>query len=186
MTVDDTTAGTLPPALRNGLTGAGHRRLDPLIGTFEVDKYTYFLGGTPEHPIRSTLRCDIRWLEETGGRALLMEDSGLLLGSPYFRRGTLSYATMDDRYEWVTIDNVTTAQMQFKGAPGTGDAAEIWMSGEFTDPGVLGDSYIGKHIAIRTLIRLDTPDRHTIEMHFTPPGEPERLADRMICDRIAG
>jgi len=179
----DETLSEIPIAVRNGLPTELHRRLDTLVGRYDVDKYTYFLGGTPENPIRSTLECDIRWLDETGGRVLSVEDSGLLVGAPYFRRGLLSYASMDDRYEWVTIDNVTSAQMQFKGTPGTGSDDEIWMSGSFTDPGVLGDEYIGKSIGIRTLIRIDSPDQHVIEMHFTPPGEPERLADHMTCTR---
>ncbi|MEU1289222.1 DUF1579 family protein [Kitasatospora sp. NPDC005856] len=176
-------ADELPAAVRNGLPSAGHRRLDALVGVYDVEKFTYFLGGTPDNPIFSRLRCDIRWLDETGGRFLNVEDSGLLLGQPYFRRGTLGYATMDDRYEWITIDNVTTAEMQFKGLPGSGSADEIWMSGEFTDPGVLNPDSLGKRVGIRTLIKLEAPGRHVIEMHFTPPNEPERLADRMICTR---
>lgn len=182
-TLADSAVDDLPIAIRNGLPAAGHRRLDSLVGTYDVDKYTYFLGGTPENPIRSNLECNIRWLDETGGRVMVVEDSGLLLGSPYFRRGLLSFATMDDRYEWVTIDNVTTAQMQFKGEPGSAAQDEIWMSGEFTDPGVLGDDYVGKSVKVRTLIRIDSPDRHVIEMHFTAPGEAEFLADHMTCTR---
>jgi hypothetical protein len=182
-TLDDAALQDLPPAIRNGIPGKGHRRLDQLVGEYDVEKFTYFLGGTPDNPIHSQLTCHIRWLTETGGRFMTVEDSGLLLGQPYFRRGTLGYATMNDRYEWVTIDNVTSAQMQFKGAPGSGGDDDIWMSGQFTDPGVLGDDYIGKHIAIRTRIHFAEPGKHIIEMHFAAPGEAEFLADRMICTR---
>ena len=46
----------------------------------------------------------------------------------------------------------------------TGD---IVMSGEFTDQGVLGDAYAGKNVGQRTVIRIESPDRHVIDIYFT-------------------
>lgn len=36
-----------------------------------------------------------------------------------------------------------------------------------------------------TLIRLESPNRTVMELYFTPPGEPERLADRVVFTRRA-
>lgn len=48
---------------------------------------------------------------------------------------------------------------------------------------MLGESYVGKVIAMRTLIKLTSPDNVTFEIYFTPPGEPERIADRVVFTR---
>jgi hypothetical protein len=45
---------------------------------------------------------------------------------------------------------------------------------------VLGDAYVGQTIGQRTVIRIESRDRHMIDLYFTPPSEPERLVDRAI------
>jgi Protein of unknown function (DUF1579) len=91
---------------------------------------------------------------------------------------------MDKRYEWNTVDGMNTMMMTYKGKPGSGRASgEIVMTGQFTDQGMLGDAYIGKRIAQRTVIKIESRDRHAIDMYFTPPGEKERLIDRSIYTR---
>jgi hypothetical protein len=57
------------------------------------------------------------------------------------------------------------------------------MTGQFTDQSMLGDAYIGKRIAQRTVIKIESRDRHVIDMYFTPPGEKERLIDRSTYTR---
>ena len=57
------------------------------------------------------------------------------------------------------------------------------MSGEFTDQGVLGDAYAGKNVGQRTVIRIESPDRHVFDLYFTPPGEKERLVSRALYTR---
>jgi hypothetical protein len=65
-------------------------------------------------------------------------------GAPYYRHGILSYSTM----------------MTYKGKPGSSRASgEIVMTGQFTDQGMLGDAYIGKRIAQRTVIKIESRDR---------------------------
>ncbi|MFC9968701.1 hypothetical protein ACFVH4_31130 [Nocardia ignorata] len=36
---------------------------------------------------------------------------------------------------------------------------------------------------VAAVIRLESPDRTVMELYFTPPGEPERLADRVVLTR---
>ncbi|WP_329411061.1 DUF1579 domain-containing protein [Nocardia vinacea] len=104
-------------------------------------------------------------------------------GKPYYRLGTLGYSPTDDRYEWSTVDSVTPMMMTYKGTKASGSAAGIEVAGEFTDPGVLGLQFIGKTIPMRTVIKLESADRVTMELYFAPPGEAERIADWVILTR---
>lgn len=49
------------------------------------------------------------------------------------------------------------------------------MSGEFTDPGVLGPENTGKTTPMRTRIHIESPDRVVMEIFFTPPACPNAL-----------
>ena len=71
-----------------------------------------------------------------------------------------------------------------KCAGGPGAGAPISMSGVFTDAGVLGEQTAGKSVGMRTLIRIESKDRHIFELYFTPPGEREFLADRKVYTRM--
>ncbi|MEV8537002.1 hypothetical protein [Streptomyces sp. NPDC051211] len=62
--------------------------------------------------------------------------------------------------------------------------SEISIPGEFTDPGILGPEYAGKTIPMRTVIRIGQDGGHVFDMHFTPPGRAERLADRVVYTRL--
>ena len=58
------------------------------------------------------------------------------------------------------------------------------MTGEFTDPGLLGETSVGKTIHQRTVVTIEGPDSHVMEIYFTPPGGEERLIDRKIFTRL--
>lgn len=109
---------------------------------------------------------------------------GTVGGSPYYRFGILSFSTMDRRYEWNTVDGLNANMMTYKGLKNSASIkGDIVMVGEFTDQGILGDSYVGKTIVQRTVIKIESPDRHVFELYFTPPGETERLVDRTVYTR---
>lgn len=173
-----------PVMVRNGLPGPAHHRLDALAGDWTVEMSTFIAGGTPEKPLAGqNVVSHWGWLEKTGNRFIQEEIEGTVNGGPYYRLGVLGYSNMDQRYEFNTFDRINATVMSYRGAHGSGDRPEITVSGEFTDQGVLGDAYIGKTIAMRTVIRFETPDRNVLELYFTPPGEPERLADRKVYTR---
>jgi len=174
-----------PPMVTNGLPGAMHKRLEALIGEWNVENTIYIAGGTPEKPLVSNdLICRRSWIAETGNRFIKDVTEGTMAGNPYYRLGTLGYSTMDKRYEWNTVDALNSMMMTYKGAKETPPAnGEIVMTGEFTDQGVLGDKYIGKTIKQRTVIKIESADRHVFELSFTPPGEKERLVDRKVYTR---
>ncbi|MBB5911823.1 hypothetical protein BJY24_000690 [Nocardia transvalensis] len=171
------------PAVAPDQQDAGHRRLNQLVGEWDGDKSTFIAGGTADNPVRSRIVSRWGWITETGGNFLREEAEGNFGGKPYYRLGLLGYAPTDDRYEWTTVDSVTPMTMTYKGAKGSGGQADIVTAGEFTDPGVLGPQFVGQTIAMRTRIALTSPDRVTMEIYFTPPGQAELLADRVELTR---
>jgi hypothetical protein len=176
----------MPNWLRRGLPGPGHQALAPLVGTWRVQLSIHSsLGRSPDQPplVTEDLISRKQWL--AGGRYIEDTMEGSLNGSPVWRRGWLGYSTMDDRYEWVTIDPVNTTMMYYEGAPRSGSRRPIVMSGNFTDQGVAGEDTVGRRVAMRTVITIESNDRHVFELFFTRPGRPEALATRAVYTRMA-
>ncbi|MET9515105.1 DUF1579 family protein [Streptomyces sp. NPDC002994] len=177
------TAGATYTSGDNLTPGPAHRRLDPLVGTWKATKTNWLLGEGGKPVVSTDMTVKVRWIKKTGGRFLSEETSGTLAGRPYFRLGVLGHSTIDRRYEWTTFDSVTPTTMAYRGAPQNATTSEISMPGEFTDPGVLGPDYLGKTIPMRTVITIRPDNRHTIDLYFTPPGQSERLVDRVLYER---
>ncbi len=164
--------------------GEGQKVLEPLIGKWRVTKSMFWVVGTPERPVQSeTMTAERKWIGD--GRFLSDTTTGTIGGQPYFRTGMLGYNPMDKRYEWTTADNQTPIMMTYYGAVGSGVAGQIDMKGEFTDLGVTGERNVGKNIPMRTTIQVVNNDKHIYELYVAPPGEPEKLVDRMVFERIA-
>lgn len=166
-----------PAMIRNGQPGAMHRRLDSLVGEWDVEMTFYIAGGSAAKPlVAGGMCCHREWIAETGNRHLRDVTQGTVGGNPYYRLGFLSYSNIDKRYEWNTVDALNANMMTYKGARNSGSlTGDIVMSGEFTDQGVLGDAYVGKSIRQKTVIKIASADNHVFELYFTPPGEKERL-----------
>ena len=164
---------------------AMHKRLDALVGEWNVEKSNYFvLGGTAAKPfVSKDLICRREWIKQTGNLYLKDVTEGTF-GGAYYRLGVLGYSPIDNRYEWNTVDNFNPMMMTYKGVKDSAKPdGEISFGGEFTDPGILGKESAGKTIEQRTVIKIESPDRHVFELYFTPPGEKERLVDRAIYTR---
>jgi hypothetical protein len=58
------------------------------------------------------------------------------------------------------------------------------VTGVFTDQGVVNEQTVGKAVVQRTVIRIESNDRHVSELYFTPPGMREQLAMRLVYTRI--
>ncbi len=109
---------------------------------------------------------------------------GKVGGEPYYRLGVLGFSNVDHRYEWVTFDALNANQMLYYSKPLKAPGGVIELRGVFTDQGLLGEASAGKSIPMRTVIHIEGPDRHVIELFFDPPGKPEILIDRSVYTRI--
>jgi len=173
----------VPPIVARTAPGPGHKALEPLVGDWSVEKQLFVAIGTPAHPATSTgMTTHREWIGD--GRFLHDVTRGSIGGQPYYRAGFLGFNTMDKRYEWTTADNFTPILMAYHAKTGSGVVLPITMAGTFTDPGVTGEANVGKTIPMRTVIKIESPDKHVFELYFTAPGKPEVLADRMVFTRV--
>ena len=179
---DDSGVSRLPTFAQRGLPGPAHKALEPLIGTWQVEKTSFIAGGTPQKPVTSTALTSRRqWIAD--GRFVRDETQGQIAGNKYWRLGLLGYDTMSRCYEWVTVDGLNSMMMIYRAAPQSGQQQPIVMTGVFTDQGLIDESTNGKPVQQRTVIRIENNDRHVIELYLRPPGRAEFLADRAVYTR---
>ena len=177
-----TAPSDVPPFVRRGLPGSFHEALKPLEGKWNVEKRIYIAVGTKEHPaVSHAMTCTREWVG--GGKHLVDVTQGSLGDSPYYRMGVLGFSTMDHRYEWATFDALNANSMLYASAPMDTPKSRIEMIGTFTDQGLLGEAYAGKSVPMRTMIDIQGPDRHAIDLVFMPRGKAEILIDRSTYTR---
>ena len=175
----------MPGWMRRGLPGTAHAALNPLVGTWRARYEVYgTLGRRGDEPpiVSDDVTTRREWIG--GGRFIEDTTEGTLMGAPLWRRGWLGYSNLDRRYEWITIDSVNSTMMIYLGAPGSATAQPIVMEGAFTDQGVAGEETVGKRVGMRTVMRIESDDRHVFELYFRRPGEKDVLALRTIYVRV--
>ena len=172
----------MPPFVRRGLPGPFQEALQPLAGSWNVDKRIYIAVGTRDHPaVSQSMTCKRNWFG--GGKHLQDVTEGRLGNGDYFRMGVLGFSNMDRRYEWATFDALNANSMFYRSAVMDTPSKNIVLTGMFTDQGLLGEAQVGKSIPMRTTLEILGPDRHVIDLTFMPPGEPEILIDHSIYTR---
>jgi Protein of unknown function (DUF1579) len=174
----------VPDWVRRGIPGAGHAALAPLVGSWRVELSIYgTMGRGPDLPpiVSHDIVTTRVWIAD--GQYIEDTTEGTVEGQPYWRRGWLGYSNLDRRYEWVTIAP-RVPMMIYLGKPGSGDQMPIDVTGVFTDQGVVNEQTVGKAVVQRTVIRIESNDRHVSELYFTPPGMREQLAMRLVYTRI--
>jgi hypothetical protein len=174
----------VPNWVRRGIPGAGHAALTPLVGSWRVELSMYAtMGRLPNVPpiVSNDIRTTRVWIAD--GQYIEDTTEGTVGGKPYRRRGWLGYSNIDRRYEWVTIAP-RVPMMIYLGKPASGERMPIDVSGVFTDQGVVSEQTVGKPVVQRTVIRIESNDRHISELYFTPPGGKEQLALRLLYVRV--
>lgn len=175
----------MPKWIERGLPGPHHHALQALAGRWQVEMGLYGIAGRDPKapPITSSTMTTLReWIG--GGRYLQDTTEGEIGGQAYWRRGWLGYSTMDQAYEWVTVDSSNANMMIYTSARVPVPAPRIVLNGAFTDQGVTGEHNAGKRLPMRTEIRIENADRHVIELYFTPPDGREVLATRQTYTRV--
>jgi Protein of unknown function (DUF1579) len=174
----------VPDWARRGIPGAGHAALAPLVGSWRVEMGIYgTMGRSADLPpiVSNDIRTTRIWVAD--GQYIEETTEGTVEGQPYWRRGWLGYSNLDRRYEWVTIAP-RVPMMIYLGKPGSGEQMPIEVTGVFTDQGVVSERTVGKPVVQRTVFRIESNDRHVSELYFTPSGEKEQLALRIVYTRL--
>lgn len=178
-------AASAPKWVLRGLPGPHHHTLQALAGRWQVEMGVYGVAGRDPaaKPLTSRAMTTVReWIGD--GRYLQDTTEGEVGDQRYWRRGWLGYSTMDQAYEWVTVDATNANMMIYASARMPVPAERIVLTGTFTDQGITGEANAGRRLPMRTEIRIESPDRHVIELYFTPPEGQETLATRQTYQRV--
>jgi hypothetical protein len=151
------------PAGAMGAPGKEHDKLKPFVGTFRAEVRIWMGPGEPAVTTGTMTNA-----MDLGGRFLRQTYRGDATDGPlalFEGRGFWGYNTASHEWEGFWIDTAST-QMQTE----TGDldaAGRTW-----TMIGHVTSSETGAPMRKRSVITLDGPDRHSMEMFFgTPPAE---------------
>ena len=145
-----------------GSPGAGHKALEPLIGTWNYTGQFWMSPDAPPESMTGTARNTLIY----GGRFLKQEFRGEMQGQPPFEGlGYTGYDTIRKEYQTVWLDNMATGMMT-----GTGKFDEatktLTNQGDFSCP-MTGES----HRQYRAAWTVDDQNRNTYVSYMrTPEG----------------
>lgn len=142
--------------------GAGHRRLEPLVGTFETTSKIWMQPGAP--PSEGSGVSKHKWV--LGGRYIEQSYRGKTMGMPFQGVGYTGYDNVQKKYVGSWMDSMGTGIMT---SVGTGKPSAKKMEFEST----VADPVTGKNTKFRTIVRVKDNDRHSFEMWGKGPGGKE-------------
>lgn len=132
--------------------GEFHRRLDPLVGVFDVTARMWMDPSAP--PTESQGTSENRWV--LGGRFVEQHFRGEFMGMPFEGIGHFGYDNVLKKYVSSWIDSMGTGIMPAQGSLKGDGSIEFWA--EYPDP------MTGKMTKFRELFRIVDADHHTMEM----------------------
>jgi hypothetical protein len=142
--------------------GAGHKLLEPIVGSFNVKTVMWEYPGAPAQ--ESTGTSEHTWV--LGGRYVQQTFSGSMMGMPFEGIGYTGYDNYKQQYIGVWMDTLGTSMLI---SSGKADATGKLMT--FT--GEWDDAMTGKKATIREVFRIVDNDTHTMEMYMPGPDGKE-------------
>lgn len=144
--------------------GLNHKVLDAFLGKWQTDS-TFWI--KPEAP-SVHFRGDAEYRSIMGGRYVISESSGTIMGQPFTGMGLMGYDNMKKKYFVAWIDSGSTALFT---ADGTLDRTGkvITLLGTMDDPttGEYGAS-------VKYVFRIVDKNKHVFEM-YSKVGEPDEF-----------
>jgi hypothetical protein len=137
----------------------GHRRLEPLVGTWLAKTTFWMAPGAP--PSTGEGVSEHRWV--LGGRYLEQTYRGTSMGMPFEGRGYTGYDNVQGKYVGTWMDTMGTCIMNSVGT-GKPTREQIAFSSSLFEPGTR------RQVLFRSLIRIQGRDHHTFEMWTTAPA----------------
>lgn len=142
--------------------GRGHKRLEPLVGTFEATSEVWMAPGAPTKRGHGVSRQ--RWV--LGGRFLQQIYRGKTMGLPLQGIGYTGYDNAQKRYVGVWMDTMGTGIMH-----SVGETEPTARKLDFTS--TVTDFVTGKTAKLRSIVRIRDRDHHTFEMWSKDPTGKE-------------
>lgn len=148
-----------------GTPGAGHRRLDPLVGVFDTASSFWNAPGAP--PESGTGVSTNTW--ELEGRYLKQHYTSEYAGQPFTGIGLTGFNNLLGVYEGTWFDSMSTGILPL--STGTFDAGGKVLTSTRSYVNMM----TGKPATTREILTIHDADRHTFEWWQTDEGVPEFL-----------
>ncbi len=143
---------------------APHTRLAEMAGEWQLEiKFWMQPGGEPMVSTATSTRKMIM-----GGRYLADHVEGTTMGQPFTGMGLTGYNNVEERFEATWVDNMGTAIFTSHGEWNEEKHALV-MYGSYADPAT------GKKKKVKTISRIEGPDKEIFEWYEKSEGEEETL-----------
>ena len=154
--------GEIDPCLAAGMPGPQHQVLKNFEGKWNASVSFWMQPGAA--PETSTGKMDCSWT--LGGRFLEQRYQSNFMGMPFEGRGLFGHNNVDNRYEGVWADTMSTGMMTEAGTFNP-ETKTITMVGRVTNP------ENKKAMKKKTVISIASANEHTMSMHFCEDGATE-------------
>ena len=137
--------------------GDAHKKLDGMVGTWNVTVKSWMAPGTP--PMESTGTAVNAWV--LGGRWMEEKFTGSFMNMPFQGIGYTGYDNIKKQYIGTWMDSMSTAVMMSTGKGGSGNTWEFASS--------MDDPMSGKTMPVTEKVTFTDADHHTMEMWSPGP-----------------
>jgi len=138
--------------LKAATPGEPHKRLEPLVGTFDAKVTMWMAPGAP--PMEMTGTAVNEWV--LGGRWVQMNFEGSFMGMPFHGIGYTGYDNVQKKYVGTWMDNMSTGVMT---SIGTGEAT----NDSITMLATMADPMTGKMTQTTEKFTIADADHHSME-----------------------
>lgn len=156
-----------------GTPGDPHKKLAELTGTWDATTSMMMGPGVPP----STSKGTTTYKTVLGGRFVMMEMKGEMMGMPMEGVGFLGYDNVNKKYTMFWIDNFGTVMSTAEGAADRSGKV-ITLYGKMDEP-TTGEH--GKNV--KYVYRLVDKERHTFEIHHLSSDEPNTKVLEVVYTR---
>jgi len=159
-------AAMMQEFMRLAAPGDGHKKLEPLIGKWKTTTKMW-TGGPGSQTMESNGASERKWI--LGGRYILEEHKGQLMGMPHEGFGLTGYDNFRNMYTSMWSDNMGTAMLTMKGTTDpTGKTFTYF--GEMDEPGIKVTGRTVKYVT-----RVIDANKHVFEVIDLHAGDDYRV-----------
>ena len=142
--------------MKAGAPGEAHKKLEPMVGTFDVKMTSWMDPSKP--PVQSTGTAERKWV--LGNRYVEENYQGTFMDQPFTGIGYTGYDNVGKKYVSIWMDSMSTGIMSMKG---TGSGNSISETGSMLDP------MTAKPMNLKTKMTVTDNDHETFEMWGPAP-----------------
>lgn len=151
--------------------GAPHQHLAASAGKWKYTMTDHMTPGAQPQAGTSENRMIL------GGRFLQQEAHGTFMGMPFDGMGLTGYDNAAGEFQSIWVDNMGTGLMYLTGKSDPAGKSTT-MTGMMTNPET------GKPMKVRTVLRVESDDRHVFEMYGPGPDGKEMKIMDIVYERI--